>query len=117
MSTSAAYTGALRVSAALTCADPVHPRPGHHDPVLMLWDQIPRLARLGPFTDLPLVGPPTHFRGFTIGPAFYWILWAFGPRGRGSTTCRMPAGLARRFFSRPPTHSCWQRCGSGRGRS
>ena len=31
---------------------------------------------LGPFTDLPLVGPATHVGGYTIGPAFYWILWA-----------------------------------------
>jgi len=31
---------------------------------------------LGPFTSLPLVGPATHFGGYTIGPAFYWILWA-----------------------------------------
>jgi hypothetical protein len=30
---------------------------------------------LGGFFDLPLVGPPTHFSGYTIGPAFYWILW------------------------------------------
>lgn len=30
---------------------------------------------LGPFTDLPLVGPATHVGGYTIGPAFYWILW------------------------------------------
>jgi hypothetical protein len=43
----------------------------------MLWDQIRDWAiALGPFSDLPLVGPPTHFRGYTIGPAFYWILWA-----------------------------------------
>ena len=42
----------------------------------MLWDQIRDWGiALGAFTDLPLVGPPTHFRGFTIGPAFYWILW------------------------------------------
>lgn len=42
----------------------------------MLWDQIRDWGiALGPFTDLPLVGPPTHFRGYTIGPAFYWILW------------------------------------------
>ena len=38
---------------------------------------------LGPFTQLPLVGPPTHVHGYTIGPAFYWVLWAirvvFGP--------------------------------------
>ena len=25
---------------------------------------------------MPLVGPPTHVGGYTIGPAFYWILWA-----------------------------------------
>lgn len=31
---------------------------------------------LGPFSDLPLVGPATHVGGYTIGPAFYWILWA-----------------------------------------
>ena len=42
----------------------------------MLWDQIRDWGiALGPFADLPLVGPPTHFRGYTIGPAFYWILW------------------------------------------
>lgn len=29
-----------------------------------------------PFRDLPLVGSPTHVHGYTIGPAFYWILWA-----------------------------------------
>ncbi len=27
------------------------------------------------FLDLPLLGPATHFRGYTIGPAFYWIVW------------------------------------------
>jgi hypothetical protein len=31
---------------------------------------------LQPFTSLPLVGPPTHVHGYTLGPAFYWILWA-----------------------------------------
>ena len=30
-----------------------------------------------PFTELPLVGPTTHVGGYTIGPAFYWILWIF----------------------------------------
>jgi len=30
---------------------------------------------LGPFTHLPLIGPPTGVGGYTIGPAFYWILW------------------------------------------
>ncbi|MDE3156262.1 MAG: hypothetical protein KGN76_14265 [Acidobacteriota bacterium] len=38
---------------------------------------------LRPFTQLPLVGSPTHVGGYTIGPAFYWILWlirvTFGP--------------------------------------
>jgi hypothetical protein len=38
---------------------------------------------LGSFTQLPLVGPPTHVHGYTIGPAFYWVLWTirvvFGP--------------------------------------
>ena len=43
----------------------------------MLWDQIRDWnIALGPFASLPLVGPPTHFGGYTIGPAFYWILWA-----------------------------------------
>lgn len=31
---------------------------------------------LRPFTDLPLVGPATHFDGYTIGPAYYWLMWA-----------------------------------------
>lgn len=31
---------------------------------------------LRPFWDLPLVGSPTHVGGYSIGPAFYWILWA-----------------------------------------
>jgi hypothetical protein len=34
------------------------------------WDIV-----LGPFSELPLIGPPTHVRGYTIGPAFYWIMW------------------------------------------
>ena len=50
----------------------------------MLGDQIRDWGiALGPFTSLPLVGPATHFGGYTIGPAPYWILWAirvvFGP--------------------------------------
>ena len=31
---------------------------------------------LRPFYELPLVGPPTHVGGYTIGPAYYWIMWA-----------------------------------------
>jgi hypothetical protein len=50
----------------------------------MLGDQIRDWAiALRPFSELPLVGPPTHVGGYTIGPAFYWILWIlrvlFGP--------------------------------------
>jgi hypothetical protein len=50
----------------------------------MLGDQIRDWAiALRPFSELPLVGPPTHVGGYTIGPAFYWILWilrvTFGP--------------------------------------
>lgn len=44
---------------------------------LLLGDQIRDWGiALGPLTELPLVGPPTHVHGYTIGPAFYWILWA-----------------------------------------
>jgi hypothetical protein len=42
----------------------------------LLGDQIRDWSiALGPFGELPLVGPPTHFGGYTVGPAFYWILW------------------------------------------
>lgn len=42
----------------------------------MLRDQIRDWdIALGPFSQLPLVGPATHVGGYTIGPAFYWILW------------------------------------------
>ena len=37
----------------------------------------------GPFWDFPLIGPATHVGGYTLGPAFYWIMWlirvAVGP--------------------------------------
>ncbi len=43
----------------------------------MLGDQIRDWTiALGSFRDLPLIGPPTHIGGYTLGPAFYWILWA-----------------------------------------
>jgi hypothetical protein len=43
----------------------------------LLGDQIRDWSiALRSFGDLPLVGPPTHVGGYTIGPAFYWILWA-----------------------------------------
>ena len=42
----------------------------------MLQDQIRDWSLvLGPFSELPLVGSPTHFGGYTIGPVFYWVLW------------------------------------------
>ncbi|HVQ12158.1 MAG TPA: hypothetical protein VMS40_01145, partial [Vicinamibacterales bacterium] len=42
----------------------------------LLGDQIRDWAiALRPFSQLPLVGPPTHVGGYTIGPAFYWTLW------------------------------------------
>lgn len=42
----------------------------------LLGDQIRDWSiALRPLNELPLVGPPTHFGGYTIGPAFYWILW------------------------------------------
>ncbi len=31
---------------------------------------------LRPFAELPLVGPATHVGGYTIGPAYYWLMWA-----------------------------------------
>jgi hypothetical protein len=79
MSIAAAYTGVLRafpyvLTFALTLFVRVRGISTHF---WMLWDQIRDWGiALGPFTDLPLVGPPTHFRGFTIGPAFYWVLWS-----------------------------------------
>jgi hypothetical protein len=43
----------------------------------MLGDQIRDWSiALGPIRSLPLVGPATHFGGYTIGPAGYWILYA-----------------------------------------
>jgi hypothetical protein len=42
----------------------------------MLGDQIRDWSiALGSFKDLPLIGPPTHIGGYTLGPVFYWILW------------------------------------------
>ena len=86
MSTAAAYTGALRVvpCAAIFGLTLFIRVRGISTHFWMLWDQIRDWGiALGPITDLPLVGPPTHFRGYTIGPAFYWILWSirvtFGP--------------------------------------
>ena len=49
---------------------------GVGDRFWMLEDQIRDWSVvLGSFVDLPLTGSPTHFGGYTIGPAFYWILW------------------------------------------
>jgi len=44
---------------------------------LLLGDQMRDWAiAMRSLTDLPLIGPPTHVHGYTVGPAFYWILWA-----------------------------------------
>ena len=49
---------------------------GIHANFWLLRDQIRDWdAVQGPFSSLPLVGPATHVGGYTIGPAFYWILW------------------------------------------
>jgi len=49
---------------------------GVGDRFWMLEDQIRDWSVvLGSLADLPLIGSPTHFGGYTIGPAFYWILW------------------------------------------
>lgn len=43
---------------------------------LLLGDQMRDWAiAMRPLTDLPLIGPATHVHGYTVGPAFYWILW------------------------------------------
>lgn len=50
---------------------------GVSDHFILLRDQMRDWSiAMRPFVDLPLVGPPTHVGGYTIGPAFYWILWA-----------------------------------------
>ena len=63
----------LSLTAGLTCAVRVSGVSAHF---WLLGDQIRdwRIA-LGPIDSLPLVGPATHVGGYTIGPAFYWILW------------------------------------------
>lgn len=61
------------VTFALTLALRIHGIDRHF---WMLRDQIRDWTiALGPFSALPLVGPATHVGGYTIGPAFYWILW------------------------------------------
>ena len=43
---------------------------------LMLGDQIRDWSiALGPFSALPLVGPPRVDGGYSWGPIFYWVLW------------------------------------------
>ncbi len=49
---------------------------GVTDQFWLLGDQIRDWSiALRPFTELPLVGPPTHVGGYTIGPAYYWLMW------------------------------------------
>jgi hypothetical protein len=50
---------------------------GIREQLWLLGDQIRDWGiALRPFSELPLVGPPTHFRGYSLGPAYYWLLWA-----------------------------------------
>jgi hypothetical protein len=50
---------------------------GITDQFWLLGDQIRDWGiALRPFGELPLVGPATHVGGYTIGPAYYWIMWA-----------------------------------------
>lgn len=74
---------------------------------------------LSDFRDLPLVGPATHVDGYTIGPAFYWILWGlrhlFGPWfddlphaggiGQAVLQTAVDAGLLLAIWKR--TQSAW----------
>jgi hypothetical protein len=49
---------------------------GVSDEFWLLGDQIRDWGiALRPFTQLPLIGPPTHAGGYTIGPAYYWLMW------------------------------------------
>jgi hypothetical protein len=49
---------------------------GISDEFWLLGDQIRDWGiALRPFTQLPLVGPPTHVGGYTLGPAYYWLMW------------------------------------------
>ncbi len=71
------------------------------------------------FSDLPLVGPPTHVGGYTVGPAFYWILWAMrvtigpffnnlphaGGIGQAALQSAADAALCLGIWRR--THSVW----------
>jgi hypothetical protein len=50
---------------------------GLRDHLWLLGDQIRDWGiALRPFGELPLVGPPTHFGGYSLGPAYYWLMWA-----------------------------------------
>ena len=80
---SAAYARLIVPAAAFAAALSLRIR-GVDGHFWMLGDQIRDWSlALGPFSELPLVGPATHVGGYTIGPAFYWILWlirlTFGP--------------------------------------
>ena len=75
-SSSAGYTRAatLTLAFALTLTIRVW---DIHRHFWLLGDQIRDWSiALGPLTELPLVGPATHVGGYTIGPAFYGILWS-----------------------------------------
>ena len=66
----------LAIAAAIVVATMIVRVWGITTHFLLLGDQIRDWdIVLGRFRDLPLIGPPTHVRGYTLGPAFYWIMW------------------------------------------
>jgi hypothetical protein len=84
----------------------------------MLGDQIRDWSiALGDFTSLPLVGPATHVGGYTVGPAFYWILWSIRvvvgpwfqnlPHGGGVGQALLESGADALFMT-----AVWKRTGS-----
>src|SRR6266550_5423653 len=88
----------------------------HH--FAMLGDQIRDWSiALGPITSLPLVGPATHVGGYTVGPAFYWILWSIRvvvgpwfqnlPHGGGVGQALLESGADALFMT-----AVWKRTGS-----
>lgn len=84
----------------------------------MLEDQIRDWSiALGHLTSLPLVGPPTHVGGYTVGPAFYWVLWSIRvvvgpwfqnlPHGGGIGQALLQSGADALFLT-----AVWKRTGS-----
>ena len=105
----------LFLTAALTCAVRVS---GVSQHFWLLGDQIRDWGiALGPIDSLPLVGPPSHVGGYSIGPAFYWILWTIRvvvgpwfqnlPHAGGIGQALLQSGVDALFVM-----AVWQRTGS-----